>query len=560
MPTVLTRRQHAAPARHPQLRVVGDEDDRADALAISSKLYAAAIAGAVALGFLVRAGFVLGSDFPLNDGGLFYQMVRDLQHAHYALPQTTTYNGDHLPFIYPPLGLYLSGLLNDETGMGLATVLRFVPLAVSTLTIGAFFLLAREVLRTRLAVIAAVFAFALVPRSFLWMIMGGGVTRAPGLLFALLTMYAAHAMYTRGGRRHAAAAAIFAGLALLSHIEMAWFAAFSCGLFFLAYGRSRRGVALSVAVVVGAVVMVSPWLALMVARHGVAPFGSAFVAAGGTSTNPVIVLIELRFTNELLFPMTMALGGLGAVACVAGRRYLLPGWPVAIALLDSRALGTDASVPLALLAGVAVADVLVPLAMRVPELSMAGGRGAAARAGERAAAGAAVAVLAGVVLYAFLTAMVSTPRQLSGLGADERAAMAWSAAHTPATGRFLIVSGDQWALDRTSEWFPVLAQRQSVVTTQGYEWQSGGRFRARLRAYDDAQKCASKDASCIAAWADATRIPFDYVYLPKLAPRVALIVDDEHECCAALRQSLRGDSGYAVVYDGPAATIFKRRS
>ena len=239
---MLLRRQQAASDRPPRLRVVDDAVDDAAGIELSSRAYALAIAGAVALGFLVRAGFVLGSGFPLNDGGLFYQMVRDLQHAHYAIPDTTTYNGDSLPFVYPPLGLYLAAMLNDVTGMGLATVFRVVPLVASTLTIGAFFLLARDMLKSRVAVIAAVFVFAVVPRSFLWLIMGGGVTRSFGLLFALLTMHAAHAMYTRADRRYAALAALFAALAFLCHIEMAWFAAFSSGLFFLAYGRNRAGV------------------------------------------------------------------------------------------------------------------------------------------------------------------------------------------------------------------------------------------------------------------------------------------------------------------------------
>lgn len=553
-------RQQAAPADPPRLRVVRPDSEPAPLAAISTRAYAAAIAAAIALGFLVRAGFVLGSDFPLNDGGLFYQMVRDLQHAHYALPATTTYNGDHLPFVYPPLTLYVAGFIDDATGAGLANVFRFLPLAVSTLTVGAFFLLARDLLRARVATVAAVLVFALVPRSFLWLIMGGGVTRSFGLLFALLTMHSVHALYSRGQRHYAVTAAIFGSLALLSHIEMAWFAAFTCALFFLANGRSRAGIVSTLIVAAGVAALTSPWWVAMVARHGLTPFTAAFVAGSGSSASPLIVLIELRFTNELLFPIAMALGVLGAVACVAGRRYLLPGWLVAIALLDPRALGTDATVPLALLAGVAVADVLVPLVTRVPALSLAGTPDARPQTGERVASGVAVAVLGGAVLFAFLTAMVSTPRQLTGLSADERAAMYWSAANTPPSSRFLIVSGDQWALDRTTEWFPVLGERQSVVTTQGYEWRTGDSFRARLKAYDDAQKCASKGVACIDQWARDTGIGFDYVYLPKLAPRIELIVDDEHECCAALRAALRGDSRYATVYDGPAATIFRRRS
>ena len=130
--------------------------------------------------------------------------------------------------------------------------------------------------------------------------------------------------------------------------------------------------------------------------------------------------------------------------------------------------------------------------MRVPALSLGGATPASPRAGERVAASITVGFVACAVLYAFLTAMVSTPRQLTGLSADEQAAMSWSAANTAPSARFLIVSGDQWALDRTTEWFPVLAQRQSVVTTQGYEWRDGDSFRMRLKAYDDAQKCAAE--------------------------------------------------------------------
>lgn len=553
---MLFRQKQGAPAEPPSLRIVRPDADAA-AFALSTRGYALAICGVVALGFLVRAGFVLGSDFPLNDGGLFYQMVRDLQHAGYTLPQTTTYNEDNLPFVYPPLSLYIAGFVNGA-GMSLTDVLRFVPLAVSTLTIVAFFLLAREMLRSRAATVAAVAVFALVPRSFLWLIMGGGITRSFGLLFALLTMQAAHALYTRGGRRHAVAAAIFGALALLSHIEMAWFAAFTSAIFLLVYGRNRRALGSTAGVVAGVTALTAPWWALMVARHGASPFVAAFVAGSGASAKPLIVLIELRFTNELLFPIAMALGLLGAVACVAGRRYLLPAWLVTIALLDSRALGTDGAVPLALLAGIGVADVLLPLLLRVPALSLASGPGSPSRAGERVAGGAVVAVLGGALLFAFLTAMVSTPRQLTGLSMDERAAMAWSEQNTPASSRFLIVSGDQWSLDRTSEWLPTLAQRQSVVTTQGYEWRSRDGFRARRAAYDDAQKCAGKDAACLAAWEGDTGAGFDYVYLPKLAPRIDSQVEDEKECCAALRASLRGDAGYATVYDGPAATIFQR--
>jgi hypothetical protein len=64
-----------------------------------------ALASAVLLGLLIRLSFVVGTDFPLNDGALFYTMVRDLQQVHYRLPLYTSYNGAQIPFAYPPLAL-----------------------------------------------------------------------------------------------------------------------------------------------------------------------------------------------------------------------------------------------------------------------------------------------------------------------------------------------------------------------------------------------------------------------------------------------------------------------
>jgi hypothetical protein len=50
---------------------------------------------------------------------------------------------------------------------------------------------------------------------------------------------------------------------------------------------------------------------------------------------------------------------------------------------------------------------------------------------------------------------------------------------------------------------------------------------------------------------------FDYVYVPKSAEMQRGRIEDPDECCAALRQSLRGDVRYKTVYDGPGATVFR---
>ncbi len=149
--------------------------------------WAVLLLNAVLVGLLVRLSFVVASGFPLNDGGLFYAMSEDLWRAGYALPLHTSCNSAGIPYAYPPLAFYLAALLRDVLAVNLLDVLRFAPLLLKTLAIGSFILLARSLLPARVAVLFAVYAFALFP-SFQWEIMGGGLARSLGLLFAIVAV------------------------------------------------------------------------------------------------------------------------------------------------------------------------------------------------------------------------------------------------------------------------------------------------------------------------------------------------------------------------------------
>jgi hypothetical protein len=161
----------------------------ADTVAVRARAVSVALVvllAGIAVGVFLRIAPVLGADFPLNDGGMFYAMMRDLQEAGCRLPLFTTYNGAGIPYTYPPLPFYLGAILDDLTPLSLFDVLRFLPALIATLTLGAFYLLARSVHASPLAVAASVATFALLPESFVWLVMGGGLTRSLGMLFALL--------------------------------------------------------------------------------------------------------------------------------------------------------------------------------------------------------------------------------------------------------------------------------------------------------------------------------------------------------------------------------------
>lgn len=555
--------------RLPDIAATPQQRDRKDWAPL---LYPLTITAAIALGWLIRAVHVLSEDFPLNDGGLFYAMVRDLQQARYALPAFTSYNGAGIPFGYPPLGFYVAGLLADITPLSLFDVFRFLPLTVNCLTIVAFFLLARSMVSSRAAVAVAVFAFALIPRTFIWLLMGGGVTRSLGFLFALLALQQAYLLYTRRQSRFVAPATLCAGLTILSHAETGWFLAFSIALFFLAYGRHRHGLLSSLVVAGGTIAITAPWWVTLLAYHGVEPLlaatrtGGSIFSDSGVRNYVLLSLARFVATSEPFFPLLGTLALLGALACLASKRFLLPTWWAAIILLDARAFPTFTTVPVAMLAGIGVAHVLLPVLDRLPadksstpqaDPPLDGDREVPALAAGRPRRWAPVLVLAFFVCYATIAALTTRPG-LAGEGAflvslsdDERAAMSWVARETPPSSRFLVIPDSSWPTAKAAEWFPVLADRVSVATVQGSEWLPDDAFTRQVRAYDGAHECGYRGTTCLESWSLETEITFTHVYVAKTG---------SGQCCWTLLTSLDEDPRYDLIYDGPGATIFARQS
>ncbi len=167
------------------------------------------------VGLVLRAIPVALTDFPVNDGGLFLAMTRAIQDAGWALPATVAWNGTDLPFAYPPLAFYGAGALNAVFGVDLFAVFRWLPLVASTLIVPAVFLLGRAVLRSDLGGVVAALAYALAPASYVWMIQGGGVTRSPGLLLAVLAVWQTVFLVREPTRRRAVIVGVLAGVTAL---------------------------------------------------------------------------------------------------------------------------------------------------------------------------------------------------------------------------------------------------------------------------------------------------------------------------------------------------------
>lgn len=521
----------------------------AGSLAISAS--SLVVFAALLPGILVRAFHVFSTDFPLNDGGMFYVMARDLQANHFVPPSTTTYNGENIPFAYPPVAIYLAALLDRITPLSLTTLFRVLPLLFSALTLVAFLQLARRVLKSELAALAAVIAFGLIPRSFIWMLMGGGLTRSFGFMFALFGLAQVHALYTEGSRRNLVLASIFGALAVASHLQAGWFLCYSTVIFYLAYSRTTEGLWRSGLFAAGVLALTMPWWLTVVAQHGLEPFlassrtGGTVIGGGESLDSFVGTVMRVSTTSEAFFPAVAALALLGVLLCFAGGRLLyLPVWWVVIMALDLRAFATYATVPVALLAGIGVAQGLVPLLQRASSpRDDPVDRDSPLLLSSRSL------LILNALLYFLCVAAVAErggeQSSMDSLSVASRDAMTWAEQSTPADARFLVLPTNSWETGRQSEWFPALTSRVSVATVQGTEWLPDRAFDRNIDEYNRLWGCGWGDATCLDEWAQATGKPFSYVYLPD-------------GCCSALREDMEVSPAYQKVYDRGGQVIFER--
>ena len=226
------------------------------------------LAIALILGGAVRLYSIVQMPFAFGDGGMFWVATRAILNANFALPPTLAYPTptSQLPFCYPPLGFYTAAILT-KVGLPLEFVFRWLPWTWSMATTWAFWRLARTFWRHQpngaWAAGAATLCWALLPWSFFWMIMGGGLTRALGLLCAFLAIDAALKLWRDTQTKQWIGLTIFLALAMASHLERARFAVRGCR-FGVAVLRIIPAGALQLAgAFLGAAILSAPWWGLV---------------------------------------------------------------------------------------------------------------------------------------------------------------------------------------------------------------------------------------------------------------------------------------------------------
>jgi hypothetical protein len=505
----------------------------------------------VSLGLLVRVHYFILSDFPLNDGGLFKQMIDSIKLNHYILPDVVEYNRTEIPFAYPPLAFYLAAIVSDLLSLQILDVMRYMPLACNVLSIGVFVLLAAKLQNDKITVLYSSLIFPLIPRSYEWVIMGGGIARSSGFLFSLISAYQANRIPPTYNRKAFVWCSLFLCAATLCHLEWGITAFVAVSLIIFSRWSNRRGLCTVMALGAMVLVLTAPWWMTVVAKNGLTPFMNASKTSKWDLDRFVRKAVELEIFGSPGHASVWPVVAIGWISCIAKRKWFPSLWLIAIFLTTPRHAYTPSTVPLAMLSAEGLSQIGRYL-MRLTE--------SAARKSNRlgrfhsfvkhrslSVPNYAIILAILVTVYMLLTTLdyvQQTP--LIALTNDERSAMVWIKDSTPLESQFIVLSvPSSWSRDYVAEWFPVLSGRRSLVTAQGLEWMPDEAFERRTKDIKKLKHLQNSNPDGLAEYIESHYDSFQHI---------AVFMPDVESGYGGFAESGR----YRVVYNNKSVLIFER--
>lgn len=506
---------------------------------------------ALLFGAVVRFWPVITNGFPLNDGGMFYTMIRDLKADHFLLPQSTTYNFADIPFAYPPLGFYIAASLSALLHVAELQILLWLPALVNTLSIFIFYKLAEQILPSRMSASLAVMIYALSPRAFIWQVMGGGITRAFGMLFLVLMLWqetkmlepqSSAASPPPSASKKLLLTILFGAGAVLSHPQTALHAALGGALLFAFFGLNKRGVISALGVALGVTLLTAPWWGTVLSRYGVQPF----ISAGQTSQRTLASYLGiLRFDalGDYLFLPILLLAFAGIWITFKRRDFLLITWAVLAYLIDPRGGDGIALLPLSMLAGLG----LLKLSALISSSDSQQAEGIMMKRASQI-------LVFSLMFYLILVASIFDFQLINtSLKSADLKMIAWVKSNVGDKKTFLLATGREFSMsDPMQEWFPALTGQYSATTMQGLEWTLGRNFFPWYDQLIAFQHCA--DVNCVGEWSVRNAVAYDYLIVTIPSE------NDNSELVNSLRSlavSTRSSDSYILVNESANALVFE---
>ena len=501
---------------------------------------------AIILGSAARINFISGTGYPVNDGGLFYRMTSDLLNNNLSMPATTTYNQDQLPFAYPPVAFYLVAIIHLITKISLLDLYLYVPCTLSILTIPAFYYFAKGILKDQLLAAIALMFFAMVPRAFEWFVMGGGVTRSLGFLFAILALEAIWQLFSGNDSWLVVSKVIvFSAGTVLSHPETGIFVIYCAASFALFNGLNKNRVIKSLVVAAGVLLLASPWIIRIITTHGLDPF----LGAGGTGHGiwfEVKNLLTLNFGFENGYFLSVY--SIFALVAIIVRRdkltYFLYGMLFVGYLLFPRSGVNILTIFISILAAIGLSELIM--------FSTESKKEQPSLIDCLAESNKAKIVLSLTIIYIFVGAfsykyinekniiriddeIIEMYDKIEGFSQPEDTIIFYP---SNSDNRF-------WWNDFISEWFPALTERQSSTTVQGYEWVPD-LFDKKVENYIQLRACMDIGPVCIKIWEENNADRVDYLIISETSRHADFV------------NSFLVDSDYNLIHEQADIMVFEK--
>ena len=448
----------------------------------------------IILGTVLRVTVISKSPYPINDGGLFYRMVIDLQQNNYQIPKYTTYNLQNIPFAYPPLPFYLVGFLNDFFNIDLFTLFRFVPLFFNILAIPLVFLFSRKLVKgdDTIALLSTAI-WAILPPSFEWLIMGGGVTRSIAFTFSLLGCYYFVKYLDSRNPWHLVIGVIAGGITGLSHLEIFWVMWITVAVIWFFFEKSRKKFLPPVIFFAGCMVLLAPYIFSVIAQHGIDPFIAGFSAGEFSWTKPLKDIVLFFLTDELKTSIIAVVSLLGIFYQVIKKQYFFITWFFVLVILDPRSVNRSVLLPLSIIASIFLLELFNKIYIANDPDTIIKRRFVILTTKNVIG----IILLSQVFILSYERTMIYTPT-FDGISSSEVDSMDWINDNIPSNSNFVILTqASNWELDNFNEWFPALTEQKSITTVQGSEWSNDGGHDRVIWLYNGFKSCLYKDVSCL---------------------------------------------------------------
>lgn len=444
-------------------------------------------------GSLIRIRLVTRADLPLNDGGMFYSITDQIVRSNFSFPHYINYNISEIPFAYPPLGFYIMAVVQSVTQIELLVLFKYVPLLFALIILPLYYILSRLLFDDKAKALLSLVIFSTIPLGFIWFIMGGGLTRGIGCIFALLSIIFLMYYFKNKYRSFVVISVVCLSLTFLSHLIWSLFAVIVLAVIIVcAKNHLREKVQMALIYSLGLCLIVGPWILQVTAHHGLQPFVYVLTTSGESAG----LYSFFSFENYIRepFPQIITVTAFGGFyVSILRKRYDLVILALCVLVFGGRGVPHMLPFVYPLLASYCVIEFLVPSLGKRTALQKSH-----------------INIISATKIHALLIAAIfllhgilwiknlldSDYVYLKGINTKHLEVFDWIRSHTRTDDEFIIISGDEnssWAAEFVAEWFPALAHRKSLYTVQATEWTAD--FSEKKQQYSHLKQC--QDIECI---------------------------------------------------------------